>query len=54
MSKYRVTEIDWDSDSYLGLPEEVVLEAETPDDISDVLSNEYGFLVNSCWYEEIP
>lgn len=50
MSKYRVSNIDWDVDfteDLENLPTTCVIEAIDEDDIADALSDEYGYCVNS-------
>lgn len=49
MSKYKVSNIDWDVDNIEDLnylPTICVIEAIDEDDIADALSDKYGFCVN--------
>ena len=55
---WRVTEIDWDTDgnfiSHLPTESMVVLyEGQDEDDIADILSNHYGWCINSFNSEQI-
>lgn len=58
MQRVRVTNIVWDTDGEdVNLPTEVMIENEDhealaePDDVTESLSANYGFLVESCEYE---
>ncbi len=61
MKKYRVFGIVWDIDGSgitgFDLPSEVVIEVEDDfnptDEITNYLSDDYGWCINSCSYEEI-
>lgn len=49
MSKYKVSNIDWDVDDVEdlnNLPTTCVIDAIDEDDIADALSDKYGFCVN--------
>lgn len=49
MTKYRVSNINWDVDcaeDLNGLPTTCVIEALDEDDIADALSDKYGFCVD--------
>jgi hypothetical protein len=55
MKEDRIIKVDWDTDGEslenLGLPEEVLVPGFVPDeDVSDYLSDIYGFCINS-WTE---
>lgn len=56
--KIYITDIDWDTDGEskeeLGLPDVVVVTDDIDeDDIADMLSDEYGFCVNSFSIEAV-
>lgn len=52
MPKYKVTDIQWDTDEEsqdeLGFPTEDAVECENEDEVIDILANEYGWCVVSC------
>ena len=55
---WRVTEIDWDTDgnfiSHLPTERTIMLhEGQDEDDIADILSDNYGWLINSFKSEQI-
>lgn len=58
MTSYRAINIVWDCDGEdsedLGLPYEVIIEAESPDDIADALSEKYGWCVLNVDAYELP
>lgn len=48
MSGYHLTGINWDTDddpTELGLPEDALIYAADPEDIADLLSDEFGWCV---------
>ena len=52
--KFRVTNIIWETDGYkVKLPKTVVVEAEDEDEALDAVSDEYGWLIQSCSIEEM-
>ena len=53
--RFRAYEIFWDTDgeSVPQLPSESVVDADSPDDIADALSDRFGFCVHGLKYEEI-
>lgn len=64
MTAYHATSIQWDIEDHeanpdelgpfdLGLPEDAVIHAADPEDIPDLLSDEYGWCVLHCEYEPI-
>jgi len=57
MRKYKATEIDWDTDGEnVELPTEVTFEMDDDADPSlegaDVISDKYGWCINSFQFEE--
>lgn len=58
MSAYHATSIQWDIDDDanpfdLGLPEDAIVHAADPEDIPDLLSDEYGWCVLRCELERM-
>lgn len=62
MSRFLVTNIEWDTEQedggtpdarVLGLPHEATVEANDPEDLADILSDEYGFCIFGLEYEEV-
>ena len=59
MKRYKVFDIDWDTvdQKVHHLPSEAIIDIEDDQDVSldgaDVLSNEYGWCVNSFIFEEL-
>ena len=44
--KYAVTHIEWETDGVpVDLPTEAIVEAESPEEIADALSDIYGWLI---------
>lgn len=57
MSLFKVEGIEWDTDGAVveGLPTNTEIFADSEDDLSDILSDEYGWCVSSIEHtEEIP
>lgn len=64
MNLYHVSDIDWDIDDYvskearaeaaeaLNLPPEVWVYTDDPDNIADLLSDRFGWCINSSLYTE--
>lgn len=54
MPKFYVSNIIWDTDGEtVDLPDTAVVEAEDDSEVLDVLSDEYGWLIESCTIEEM-
>ena len=52
--KYNATNIEWDTDgAEVDLPTEDVVEADSADEVADVLSDKYGFCIESLEIEEV-
>ena len=54
--KYQVSNIEWDATPReiraARLPRNCEIEADSPDEIADALSDKYDFCVKGCSYEE--
>ena len=47
--KFNVTDIHWETDGEnVYLPKTAVVDAEDEDEVLDILSDEYGWLIESC------
>lgn len=52
--KYRITSVDYDTDGQeIDLPQIFIFEADNPDELADMISDETGWCVNSLTYEVI-
>ena len=52
--KFRATNIEWDTDGEdVDLPSVDIVEADSAEEVADVLSDKHGFCIRSLGIEEI-